>query len=220
MGLEQLSDDELIQKIRQEHPLRGGNAAFETLWTRHAAYVEVLLHGLRHRIPAGIDPQSFLEEARQQTSINLRRRVHGYRGPDRFRPYLSEVVRSAVLDRCRDALRTMRREQADPNVPEVSDAAPVFRSRLFFPRPEGIVAGKERREIVRQALVLHAQQSHKHLKSAKAIRWRYWDEQRITDIARSFRVDERSVYRLLHDDYLDLRLMLKRHFRIEQISDI
>lgn len=147
MGLAQLSDDELITQIRQNQPLRGGNAAFETLWMRHAAYVDSLLQRMQRHIPSGVDPQSFLDEARQQTSLNLQRRIHGYRGLDCFRQYLSEVVRSAVLDRRRVMLRTLRHEQIEADVSDVPDA-PAFRSHLFFPRPQEVVASKERKALV------------------------------------------------------------------------
>lgn len=83
-----------------------------------------------------------------------------------------------------------------------------------------LIAQHERRTILRLALQLHAQQSHQHLRSAGAIRWHYWDERKIADIAGTFDVEERSIYRLLAEDRRELRRLLKHHFGIEDMSQL
>ena len=112
MGLEQLSDNILIQRGLQDRPLPGGNDACTVLWQRHAAFVDILLRSMLHAVPQGYDPQVFHAEARQQVYENLRRRLSGYRGPDRFKAYLTRVVYSAALDELRVVKRRLAREQA------------------------------------------------------------------------------------------------------------
>ena len=229
MGLTDLTDDALIQRVLQEHPLHGDNEACTVLWQRHTSLVHTMLRSMVHAIPQGYDPQVFLAEAHQRAFENLLRRLAGYRGPDRFKAYLTRVVYSAALDELRVLTRRLAREQPSGDAHDTEtrqmatsrttapDAWP-FRSRYVSAFTQ--VARRERREIMRAALHLHAQQSHQHLKSARALVWRFRMDWRITDIAARFRVDVRTVYRLLHDDLQELRQVLKRHFGIEHLSQI
>lgn len=229
MGLADLPDDVLIQRVLQERPLQRDNDALTVLWQRYTPLVEALLHSMVHAVPQGCDPQIFLAEARQRVAENLLNRLSGYRGPDRFKAYLTQVVYSAALDELRVIKRRLAREQlagdaADAETRQMTASrttAPEawpFRSRHVSAFIH--VVRRERREIIRAALHLHAEQSHHHLKSAKALRWRFWLDWHVTDIATRFHVDVRTVYRLFHDDLQALRQVLKQYFGIEHPGQI
>jgi DNA-directed RNA polymerase specialized sigma24 family protein len=229
VDLTQRSDDELIQIFCQAHPLHGGNEAFTTLWQRHAPFVDGLVQRLTNRLPHGHDRPTFVEEARQRVRINLLRRLPRYQGPDVFRAYLARVVRSATLDQSRAVQGRLMHEApaGDVRQIEAADTAPSvvhddlpFRSRYALLDPFNFVADRQRQHVINLALDLHGQQSHQGTRSTRALRWRYWDDHSIADLAGRLQVHDRTIYRLLSDDLTALRLVLKDRFGITHIGRI
>jgi DNA-directed RNA polymerase specialized sigma24 family protein len=152
-------------------------------------------------------------------------RLHGYRGPLKFPGYLREVVRTTVLDERRRVIVQLARTTSVPsNDIEPTEDRPgdplAFRSRYYFADPARAIQARERTEIIRQALAIHGQQSSHGVKSAVAIRWRWWEDRKIAEIADIFRVADRTVFRLLADDYQALRQILSSHFGIDHLSQI
>ncbi len=187
--------------------------------------MEAIIHSLWDFVPNGYDRQLFFDESLQQTCVNLMQRLRGYRGPLTFPSYLREVVRTTVLDERRRVIVQLARmasvpsNNIEPAEERLGDPL-AFRSRYYFADPATASQARERSEIIRQALVIHGQQSHHGVKSAVAIRWRWWEDRKIAEIANIFRVTERTVFRLLADDYQALRQILSNHFGIDHLSQI
>ena len=215
------SDDELIRKFQDDPASPEGRGAFDQLWSRHATWAEAIVRSLWDSVPAGYDQRSFFDESLQQTCLNLRQRLHGYRGPLAFPSYLREVARTTVLDERRRVIAHLARMTSAPSddtePAEEQPGDPMdFRSR-YYEEPATGSQVQERNTIIRQALAMHGQQSSQGTKSAVAIRWRMWEERKIAEI---FRVTERTVFRLLADDYQALRQILSSHFGIDQLGQI
>jgi DNA-directed RNA polymerase specialized sigma24 family protein len=151
-------------------------------------------------------------------------RLHNYRGPLAFPSYLREVVRTTVLDERRRVIAHLARiayvpsDAVEPAEERASESL-AFRS-YYYADPATISQARERSEIIRQALAIHGQQSDHGVKSAVAIRWRWWEDRKIGEIADLFRVADRTIFRLLTDDYQALRQILSHHFGIDHLSQI
>jgi DNA-directed RNA polymerase specialized sigma24 family protein len=140
VGPESVSDDELVSRFLDAPSSQGGHEAFEQLWQRHRRYVEQTIRAMLYLAPDGYDRQAFGQDALQQASVNLLQRMHGYRGPERFRQYLKRVAETSVLDERRAVLARMRgivgqegppgRDPAPPD--ETRGDAIAFRSCCFF----------------------------------------------------------------------------------------
>jgi RNA polymerase sigma factor (sigma-70 family) len=218
------SDDELIRKYQDAPASPEGRGAFDQLWSRHATWVEAIIRSLWDSVPAGYDRQLFFDESLQQTCVNLMQRLHGYRGPLAFPSYLREVVRTTVLDERRRVIAQLARMASAPSDDtESAEERPgdplIFRSGYYMD-PSRVSQVRERSEIIRQALAIHGQQSSHGVKSVVAIRWRWWEDRKIAEIAAIFRVADRTVFRLLADDYQALREILSSHFGIDHPNQI
>jgi hypothetical protein len=135
------------------------------------------------------------------------------------------VVRTAVPDERRRVIAQLARmssvpsDDTEPAEERLSDPL-AFRSRYYFADPATASQVRERSEIIRQALAIHGQQSSQGVKSVVAIRWRCCEDRKIAEIATIFRVAERTVFRLLADDYQALRQILSSHFGIDRLGQI
>ena len=111
----------------------------------------------------------------------------------------------------------------------------LFRSEYLseswqFGRADTLVAAKERKRIVLRVLILHAHQSDEGMTSARSLRLRYWRDWSYAQIGaglygppwsdRERNRHEVEVRRLLVDDLIKLRVLLRESFGISELRHI
>lgn len=96
------------------------------------------------------------------------------------------------------------------------------------PQPDQIFLAKERKYLVRELLIRHAEESDRDAESSYTIRLRYWRDWSVSKIAEYFYGElatdrektkrERAVYRSLDSDFRKLQISLAEEFGISSFS--
>ena len=84
----------------------------------------------------------------------------------------------------------------------------------YWVDPSALVRDREIQELVVAALKLHSQKSRRDGLSAIAVALYATKEYSARDVAKKCKRDERTVYRLLEDDYPKIRMILQKNFGI------
>jgi len=98
------------------------------------------------------------------------------------------------------------------------------------PSPPVLIAGKERKFILRELLILHAQSSERARESAHFVRLYHWDGWKCPRIARHHyrdaademqkKADDHRVWSRLKTDHDKLRKLLKKEFNLASLRQI
>ncbi|PYX77650.1 MAG: hypothetical protein DMG72_00840 [Acidobacteria bacterium] len=98
------------------------------------------------------------------------------------------------------------------------------------PSPPVHIAGKERKFIVRELLIRHAQSSERARESAHFVRLRHWNDWKCPRIARHYcgepadvmqkKADDHRVWSRLNTDHEKLRKLLKKEFDVSSLRQI
>jgi hypothetical protein len=98
------------------------------------------------------------------------------------------------------------------------------------PSPPVLIAGKQRKFILRELLILHAESSERARESAHFVRLYHWDGWKCPRIARHYyrdavdemqkKADDHRVWSRLKTDHDKLRKLLKKEFNVASLRQI
>jgi len=246
--LQKLSDKKVIKRFC---PDRADEEAGRELWHRHN---ETILESIkkvakrRSFRPASCDYKSFVDATFTRAYLNFLNRICGYNFQGPIKHWLYKLALTTALDERRTLLG-----RGSVKLTGIEDAFPHqapadvgfgfhyrhrggFRTKLFplharhSTNPVEKIAAEERRFIVLELLVRHADSSDKNADSARTIRlyhWRKWSVPRIAEYffseapnKQKKAAQEKSLYRTLQVDYAKLKALLMREFNIKTLREI
>ena len=216
------SHEELIRRYCADPPDReAGEELARRCIPRLEAAIRKLVFAKSSMCPSWQDRQAFLEDAMIRASANLLRGVCTYRFEASFESWLSKLAKNATLDERRRILGRGKERRLPPEPLEAveqhlttdGEMRPLFHS-MYWKDPSASVEDRERAQLVRDLLSLHAQNSRHDAESAGALRLRLWEEVTVRELAEKRGSSERDAYRLVAEDLKKLRALLAEKFGI------
>jgi len=247
-----LSDEELIKLLPAEGSLEISDeerAVFDELWNRHTETIRVYLrkkiYSARSICPRNEDRDDFLEASFARAYIRYRNEIHRDYKFHNFVGLLCILALSAALDE-RRKLTGVRGPTKDETTPKpkrtfVSPEGLSLREQLLFhtecytfpikarlERPFHKLASNERKRVVRELLTMHATKSDRDLRSAKVLRWRFWREWGVRQIADYLfgaepiaeESKDQAIRRTIVNDCEKLRQLLDTEFHIVSYTQL
>jgi DNA-directed RNA polymerase specialized sigma24 family protein len=252
VDLRKLSDKELMGTYCAD---RSRQDVAEILWERHSETIRDALKKRARLRPSTCDYRTFIDSSFSRSYLNFIRRICGFRFESPIEHWLFMVAGSAALDE-RRKITGKRAEAEKLNESETEESTDtgvkkeisldeyiakegegtLFRSE-YFPlhthygqSPNSPIEKRERKYVVRELLIRHAETSDEDAESAHTIRLRYWRNWSVTELATYFYGEpitkqeqaarERAVYRDLDSNFRKLRTLLAKEFRIASPSQI
>jgi DNA-directed RNA polymerase specialized sigma24 family protein len=215
MGVESLSDTELVEKIRTYDD----KAAADELARRCMVKLRKAGRWLAAFCPRSEDRQAFVEDVISLAAEKIFKSLHSFR--DNFDRWLGVVAKTAALDYAKHLSRhtpphqeTLEVVEARPSSAGVGTTL-AFRSN-FLSSASDFAEERETVRVVKLALSLHAQ---KNEESAVAIR--LWSlDYNVAEIARKQAYSPTTIKKLLDHDYCSLKRLLDVRFKIRKPGDI
>jgi DNA-directed RNA polymerase specialized sigma24 family protein len=215
MGIESLSDIELVEKIRTA----ADKVAAEELARRCMVKLRKASRWLGVLCPRSEDRQAFVEDVISLAAEKIFKSLHSFQ--DNFDRWVGVVAKTAALDYAKYLSRhtplqqeTLEAVEARPSSAAVGVAL-AFRSKFFICASD-LAQEREIIRVVTLALGLHAQ---KNPESAVAVR--LWSkEYNVAEIARKQDRSPATIKKLLDHDFCGLKRLLHERFKIRNAGDI
>lgn len=227
MELKQLSDEELVRLFCASPPDgEAGEELFRRCLGKIHKVIKKMVFSKRSICPTASDRDAFLGDAISRATMNLTRRICTYKFLGPFDHWLSKLAKCAAIEEWRYvkgrskgpplehvAIETAGIEQ------EVEKLADAFRSK-YWADTSALVRDRELQEITTDLLTKYGEASTDADECAKVIRLYWWDGCPVTEIAEIYGRSERTVWRLLAHDYLELKQLLIHRFGIADLRHI
>lgn len=222
-----------IQTASMESPER--REYMKELWSRYEKmiYSSIKIFSSIHK-PGTYTAETFIDEAFSNTYLKLHKSINSLIVDEadddkifqwRFQKWLKLVIKSVLIDICRKEKAITKKEESPSRYTKVYGADKIskevphdetltqlslkYESRYHSPysNPFQNVVNVELNKNLKDALIFHAKCNPR---SAKALFLRFYKEMKIRELVEFFESEkgvpsERTIYRLLHDNLLEMR---------------
>jgi DNA-directed RNA polymerase specialized sigma24 family protein len=215
MGVESLSDTELLERVRTFDD----KVAADELARRCMVKLRKAGRWLGALCPRSEDRQAFVEDVISRAAEKIFKSLHSFQ--DNFDRWVGVVAKSAALDyikylslRTPEQRETLELAEARPRSAAVGVAL-AFRSKFFICASD-LAQEREIIRVVTLALGLHAQKNEE-----SAVTIRLWcNDYNVAAIARKQGRSPTTIKKLLDHDFRSLKRLLLERFKIRNAGDI
>lgn len=215
MGVESLSDTELVEKIR----IYNDKAAAEELAQRCMVKLHKAGRWLASLCPRSEDRHAFVEDVISLAAEKIFKSLHSFQ--DNFDRWVGIVAKTAALDYAKHLSRHTPPQQETLEVVDAKANSASFSRALtfrsaFLDGASDLAQEREITRVVTLALGLHAEKNEE-----SAISIRLWSlDYNVSEIAKKQARSPTTIKKLLDHDYRGLQRLLRDRFKIRHLGDV